>query len=145
MLSRFAIASARCVPMVRTEGSLEDGAGVSVGADAPLPAGVGVCGIADEGADDWDGAAGGAGVDSTAFAGVEGAFDVDAEDVGAAFGYRMLEIVLRSLKVCYLRNHADNESLLFNAVGLNSVGILQDLAFDELVPRLYPTMSPEGM
>jgi hypothetical protein len=54
---------------------------------APAPAGEGVAGTA--GADvvvEGAGAAGGAGVEATAGVGVEGAFDVDAAEDGAALG-----------------------------------------------------------
>jgi len=53
------------------------------GFEEPGPAGVGVAGTgAAAGKTGWEGAAGGAGVDATAGAGVDGGF----ADTGAAFG-----------------------------------------------------------
>lgn len=65
-------------------------AGVAASAGGFAPAGDGVAGIAlEEELAAGAGAAGGAGVDVTAGAGVEGAFDgVEAD--GAAFGYCMI-------------------------------------------------------
>lgn len=89
MLSRFAMASARCVPIVRDAGSLNCGAagGVSAVEGAAAPAGDGVDGIlmAFE-VVVWIGAAGGAGVAEDAGAGVDGTFDEDAVDAGAGLG-----------------------------------------------------------
>jgi hypothetical protein len=70
--------------MARPEVAGPDGEAAVV---APAPAGVGVAGTAFvEEAIDWIGAAGGAGVDTTAGAGVEGAFEVDAADDDGALG-----------------------------------------------------------
>lgn len=77
------------------------------------------------------GAAGGAGVEATAGAGVDGAFaGVEAElDAGTAFGYKMLAFLSTPLPYgIYLLYHADNKTLLLNLVGLNGVGILENLA-----------------
>lgn len=54
----------------------------------PVPAGEGVAGAAlvDVVDCDCDGAAGGAGVDATAGAGVEGGFEVEADAAGTALG-----------------------------------------------------------
>jgi hypothetical protein len=65
-------------------------AGITAGAAAP--AGDGVPGAACEVVeDDWVGAAGGAGVNATTGAGVEGTFEDDAAGAGAALGYKMLK------------------------------------------------------
>jgi hypothetical protein len=65
-------------------------AGVATVAGAPAPAGEGVAGTAVAVLDDCVGAAGGAGVEAGAGAGVEGAFDEDAA-AGVALGCRRLE------------------------------------------------------
>lgn len=83
-----AICAALSAPIARPP--LDDvGAGVSKAGVAPdpAPAGDGVAGtlLATELAG-WAGAAGGAGVDATAGAGVEGAFDAEAVEAGAALG-----------------------------------------------------------
>jgi hypothetical protein len=73
MLSISAIWAALSAPIAKPE-ELPDGA------DAPVPAGVGVCAT---------GAAGGAGVEATAGAGVAGGFvgvEVDADAAGTALG-----------------------------------------------------------
>ena len=101
---------------------------VGAAAGAVPPAGVGVAGTAFVDVDeDWTGAAGGAGVDATAGAGVEGAFELDAE--GAALGWFTCQYgaKLREEET-YLRYHTDYESLLLNLVRLNGVGILENLA-----------------
>ena len=84
MPSMFTIASSRCAPSVRADGSLKFA--LSVGG-AAAGAGDGVDGAFDVvfvvvGA----GAAGAAGVCAAAGAGVEGVFEVDDEARGAALG-----------------------------------------------------------
>lgn len=85
MLSISAICAARSAPIARPEVAGPDGEAAVV---APELAGVGVAGTAFVEEDvDWIGAAGGAGVDTTAGAGVEGAaFEEDAADAGGALG-----------------------------------------------------------
>lgn len=103
MLSRFEIASARCAPIVRADGSLNCGAGrgvsVIVTAAAPAPAGDGVEGTAlVEVDDDWAGATGAAGVAATAGAGVAGALEVDgAAAVGLGYTGQNLNITHKSI------------------------------------------------
>jgi len=85
MFSISAICEARSAPIARPVVAGPDGvAGVVV---APAPAGEGVAGIAAAVEPvDCTGAAGGAGVDTLAGAGVEGAFEEEAELDGAALG-----------------------------------------------------------
>ena len=84
MLSIFAIATSRCAPRVRADGSLKLGPSADTAA-AGAEAGVGV-----DGAFDIEvarpGAAGAAGVCTVAGAGVERAFEVDEVAAGAALG-----------------------------------------------------------
>lgn len=84
MLSIFPIASSRCAPRVRAEGSLKlapsadaAAAGVGDGVDGAFDVVFDVAGA---------GAAGAAGVCAVAGAGVEGAFELDEEAAGAALG-----------------------------------------------------------
>lgn len=95
MPSRFVIASARCAPIVSADGSLNCAAAgvVSVELVIAAPAGEGVEGTAATAEVlDGAGAAGGAGVAAEAGAGVDGAFEEDAADAGAALGYKLVRI-----------------------------------------------------
>ena len=84
MLSIFAIASSRCAPRVRADGSLKLGPSAGA-ATAGADAGVGVDG-AFEIEVAGPGAAGAAGVCTVTGAGVEGVFEVDEVAAGAALG-----------------------------------------------------------
>ena len=85
MLSISATAAARSAPIARPVVPKPVAGVEAAGVEEPAPAGVGVAGTgaAVENAG-WDGAAGGAGVEVTAGAGVDGGF----ADAGAAFGYK---------------------------------------------------------
>jgi len=83
MLSISAICAALSAPIARPEAGVEG---------AATPAGEGVAGAAVAvGMGGWDGAGGGAGVEATAGAGVEGAFEDEAVEAGVALGCQMLE------------------------------------------------------
>ena len=90
-----AIASSRCAPKVRADGSLK----LAPSAGAPAGAGDGVSGafdvVLDAGAG-AAGAAGAAGVCAVAGAGVERAFEDDDEEeaAGAALGYGLIRVCL---------------------------------------------------
>jgi hypothetical protein len=84
MFSISAICAARSAPMARPELSLK--AGVAAAAVVAAPVGEGVAGAPPANRFDCVGAAGGAGVDVAAGAGVEGGFEVDAAGAAAAFG-----------------------------------------------------------
>ena len=88
MLSISAIWAALSAPMANPELSLKAGVAAGAAAAAPAPAGDGVAGTPPASIFDCEGAAGGAGVDAAAGAGVEGAFVEEgaAAGVGAAFG-----------------------------------------------------------
>ena len=87
MLSIFAIASSRCAPRVRADGSLKLGPSADVAAAGADDAGEGVDGASDVMLDAAGaGAAGTAGVCAVAGAGVEGALEVEEEAAGAALG-----------------------------------------------------------
>lgn len=91
MLSIFAIASSRCAPRVRADGSLK----LAPSADAAAAgAGDGVEGAFNVVFDVVGaGAAGAAGVCAVAGAGVEGAFEVDEEAAGAVLGYSAVRLL----------------------------------------------------
>ena len=96
MLSIFAIASSRCAPRVRADGSLKlapsaDAAAAGAGAGA----GDGVDGAFDV-VFDMAGA-GAAGVCAIAGAGVEGAFEEDEEAAGAALGWSIIRLLFMCL------------------------------------------------
>ena len=90
MFSRLAIASLRCGPMVRTDGSLK----LAPSADAAAAgAGDGVDGAFDVVFDvAGTGASGAFTVCVIAGAGVEGAFEADEEVAGAAFGWESIRL-----------------------------------------------------
>lgn len=94
-------------------------AGVATVAGAPEPAGEGVAGTAAVVVvlEDCSGAAGGAGVEVTAGAGVEGALDEDAA-AGVALGCRLLESETEAPQsyYSYLLDHADDETLLLDLI-----------------------------
>jgi hypothetical protein len=105
----------------------------SLGAGSPPPdlaAGVGVEGTAAE-PEAW-GAAGGAGVAAGGWAGVAGtALGAAAAGLGLGCRTRVSRAAGRARIVdvaSHLVHHADNETLLLNLVGLDSLLILQDLA-----------------
>lgn len=104
-------------------------AGVAIVASAPEPAGEGVAGTAVAVFEDCIGAAGGAGLEAAAGAGVEGTFEEDAVAV-AALGCEQLEseIKVSQSSYTYLRDHTNDETLLLDLIGLNGIGILEDLA-----------------
>ena len=87
------------------------------------------------------GAGGGAGVEITAGAGVEGGLAAadDDEVVGAAgaavFGWSRFSIILWSRSGAHFLNHAHYEALFFNLVRLYRVGIMQDFPYTKLVSR----------
>lgn len=86
MLSISAICAALSAPIARPEVAPEGVDGMT-GAAVPAPAGEGVAGMALVVVlVDWAGAAGGAGVEALAGAGVEGGFEVEAAAAGAALG-----------------------------------------------------------
>lgn len=130
MLSMLAMAASRCTPSASAEGSLKlpssvlagppDGA-LGVGVDGGLGAGF------DAGA--GAGALGGAGVCATLGTGVEGGLaDEEAEEdpAGAALGFTSYKprSPRRSSCSTYLGDHANDETLLLDAVGLHRVCIL---------------------
>jgi len=82
ILSILAIASSRCEPKVRADGSLK----FALSVPAPAGAGDGVAGAFEVVLDAGAGAAGAAGVDAGAGAGVDGVFEVDEEAAEAALG-----------------------------------------------------------
>ena len=86
MLSISAICAARSAPMAKPELSLKAGVGAVVVVTAPVPAGEGGVGTPPANRFDCEGAAGGAGVDVAAGAGLEGAFEEEAAGAGATFG-----------------------------------------------------------
>lgn len=104
-------------------------AGVATVASAPEPAGEGVAGTAVAVFEDCAGAAGGTGLEAVAGAGVEGTFEEDAA-AGAALGYgeQLGEAKLSQSSYAYLRDHTNDKTLLLDLVGLNGIGILEDLA-----------------
>ena len=120
----LAIAESRCAPRASAEGSLNDSRSVDP-APAFAPAGVGVAGGFDAVFEAGAGAAGAAGVCAVAGAGVEGALAVDVEAAGGALGYccQQLYIIKLHLRLTHLRNHANDETFLFDAVRLNGICI----------------------
>jgi hypothetical protein len=72
--------------MANPEFSLKAGVAAGAVAAAPASAGEGVAGMAPPNIFCCEGAAGAAGVDAAAGAGVEGGFEADAAGAGAAFG-----------------------------------------------------------
>lgn len=123
MLSMFATAASRSLPMVRAEGSLKLGPEACVAG-----AGEGVAGAFCVVAEDCAGA-GAEGVWAAAGAGVDGTALLD--DAAEGFGYRGL-LAARVLIVLsgssYLGDHAHDEALLFDIVRLYRVRILENLA-----------------
>jgi hypothetical protein len=122
MLSILAMAASRSLPIVKADGSSKRRGSEACWAGA----GDGVPGafwVADDGA----GAAGAAGVCAGAGAGVEGA---GLLDTAGAFGWEDCQRKVRAVAKpsAHLGHHAHNEALLLYAVGLNRVGILQNLA-----------------
>lgn len=132
MASMLAMASARCWPMAKAFGSLDDASG------AAARFGVGVEGAAAAVPEDCAGAAGAAGVDACAEAGVAGTAeeeDAAGAAAGAGLGWEKkttlaVTTTLGQWLFCrtYLVYDTDNKALLLNLVGLNGVLILENLA-----------------
>ena len=92
ILSIFAIASSRCEPNVRADGSLK--VVLSAPAAAAAGTGEGVAGAFAVLLEAGAGAAGAAGVEAGAAAGVDGGFEVDVDAVGAALGYQSCQFTI---------------------------------------------------
>ena len=138
----FWMAAARSEPSASADGSLNLASPLPAAAAAP---GVGVTGTLAVAPPPAVGAAGGAGVETEGAAGVDGGFAVDedaeAEVDGAALGCGSLAPIDTAIEVADLLDHAHDESLLLNLVGLNGIGILQDLArVDKFLLACLPSL-----